>query len=178
MPHSRYRLTVKVVPALAAAVALTAGVSHAGSSKASFPRCHTADLRVYLTGGRGAAGTLVADVAFRNRGARTCSVFGYPGLGLEDAHHRALPSRVTWGSTVARRDSRPHRIVLLRGRAAFANMSWSDVPFGSERCVQPRWLAVTPPDEFTHRQVPFRAPVCNHGHLTVTALSRTRTPHG
>ena len=31
-------------------------------------------------------------------------------------------------------------------------------------------------DERTHRLVPFRGPVCDHGHLTVTALSATRTP--
>jgi Domain of unknown function (DUF4232) len=166
---------VKLILPLTVALALTAGLSQAGGTVA-VPRCHTPDLRVYLVGGRGAAGTLVTDVAFRNRSAHTCFVFGYAGFGLEDAHHRLLPSRVTWGSTVARRDPGRHRVVLRPGRAAFANLSWSDVPVGNERCVQPAWLEVTPPDEFTHRLVPLKAPVCNHGHLTATALSRTRTP--
>jgi hypothetical protein len=166
---------MKLVLPLAAALALTAGLSRAGGTVA-VPRCHTPELRVYLVGGGGAAGTIVSDIAFRNRSGHTCFVFGYPGLGLESARHFLLPSRVTWGSTPARRDPRPHRVVLRRGRAAYANLSWSDVPTGSERCVQPRWLEVTPPDEFTHRIVPFKAPVCSRGHLTVTALSRTRTP--
>jgi len=169
-------LLVKLVLPLAVALALTAGLSQAGGTLA-LARCHTPDLHVYLVGTRGAAGTLAGDIAFRNRSAHTCFVFGHPGLGLEDSHHRLLRSRVTWGSTVARHDPGPHRVVLGPGHAAYANLSWSDVQVRNERCAQPRWLEVTPPDEFTHRLVPFRAPVCNHGHLTVTALSRTRTPH-
>jgi Protein of unknown function (DUF4232) len=168
---------VKLALPITVALALIAGLARAGGT-AAVPRCHTPDLRGYTARIGGAAGTLAGDLAFRNRSGHTCFVFGYPGLGLENTAHRALPSRVTWGSTPARRDRRPHRVVLVPGRAAFANLSWSDVPVRSERCVQPTWLAVTPPDEFTHRLVPFKAPVCSHGHLTVTALSRTRTPHG
>jgi hypothetical protein len=167
---------MKLVLPLAAALALTAGLSNAGGTATRARRCHTPDLRVYLVGGGGAAGTLVSDIAFRNRSGHSCFVFGYPGLGLENSLHRVLPSRVTWGSTPARRDPGRHRVFLRPGHAAFANLSWSDVPRGSERCVQPAWLEVTPPDEFTHRLVPFKAPVCSHGHLTVTALTRTRTP--
>jgi hypothetical protein len=140
------------------------------------PRCHTNGLRVYLVPGGGAAGTIDADIAFRNTGSSACFVFGHPGLGLEDGHHRLQHSQVTWGSTRARRDPGAHRVVLAPGRAAFANVSWSDVPHGSERCAASTWLEVTPPDERTHRVVPFRgATVCGHGHLTVTALSATRT---
>jgi uncharacterized protein DUF4232 len=166
---------MKLVLPIAAALALTAGLSNAGGTATRAPRCHTQDLRVYTVRIGGAAGTLAGDLAFRNRSGHACFVFGYPGLGLEDSLHRLLPSRVTWGSTPARRDPGRHRVFLRPGRAAFANLSWSDVPVRSERCVQPMWLEVTPPDEFTHRLVPFKAPVCNHGHLTATALSRTRT---
>jgi hypothetical protein len=140
------------------------------------PRCHTDGLRVYFLHGGAAAGTVAGDLGFRNISSHACLVYGYPGLGLEDGHHRVKPSRVTWGSTVARRDPGPHRVVLRRGRAAFANYSYSDVPFGDEHCRPSAWLEVTPPDERTHRLLPFRGLVCNHGHLTVTALSATRTP--
>ncbi len=168
---------MKLVVPLTVALALTAGLARASGTTGT-PRCHTPDLRVYLGRVGAAAGTYAGDLAFRNRSGHTCFVFGHPGLGLEDAHHRPLRSRVTWGSTVARRDPGPHRVLLRPGRAAFANLSGSDVQVRNERCVQPTWLAVTPPDEFSHRHVPFKAPVCNHGHLTVTALSRTRTPRG
>ena len=161
-----------------ALLALTAGLSSAGGAANGTPRCHTPDLRVYLIPLGGAAGTIVEDLAFRNRSGHSCFVFGHPGLGLEDAQHRLLPSRVTWGSTVARHDPGAHRVVLRPGRAAFASLDYSDVQVRNERCRRPAWLAVIPPDEFTHRLVPFRTIVCNHGHLTVTALSRTRTPHG
>jgi hypothetical protein len=68
--------------------------------------------------------------------------------------------------------------VLDPSRAAFANLSYSDVQFGNERCRPSAWLEVTPPDERSHRLVPFGGLVCDHGHLTATALSRARTPHG
>jgi hypothetical protein len=154
---------------------LVAGASGAATPA---PRCHTVDLHVYLSRVGAAAGTVAGDVAFQNRSGHACFVYGYAGFGLEDAHHRVKPSRVTWGSTVARHDRGRHRVVLRPGRAAFANLSWSDVQFGNERCRPSAWLEVTPPDERTHRLLPFGALVCNYGHLTATALSRTRTPHG
>jgi hypothetical protein len=166
----------RFAPALAlATLPVVIGLS---SGATALPRCHTSDLRVYLTGFGAAAGTVVGDVAFLNRSSRACFVFGYPGFGLEDAHHRVKPSWVTWGSTPARRDPRRHRVVLRPGRAAFANLSYSDVEHGNERCGPSAWLEVTPPDERRFRLVPFNGIVCNRGHLTVTALSRTRTPHG
>lgn len=146
----------------------------AGASTA-VPRCHTPGLRVYLLHGGAAAGTVTDDLGFRNIGTRACFVYGHPGLGLEDRRHRMKPSRVTWGSTVARRDPGAHRVVLAPGRSAFANFSYSDVPRGNESCRPSTWLEVTPPDERTHRLVPFGGLVCDHGHLTVTALSATRT---
>jgi hypothetical protein len=148
-----------------------------GSTNAvtSIPRCHTSELRVYVVRMGVAAGTAAGDLGFRNIGSHTCFVYGYPGLGLEDSRHRATPSRVTWGSTVARRDPGRRRVALPVGKAAFANLSFSDVPRGSERCSPSAWLEVTPPDERTHRLVPFGGPICDHGHLTVTALSAKRT---
>jgi hypothetical protein len=66
----------------------------------------------------------------------------------------------------------------MPGRAAFASVSASDVPFGNEHCRPSAWLEVTPPDERSFRLVRFRGLVCDHGHLTVTALSATRTRGG
>lgn len=164
--------------AISALVTSALWCAGASGAVAPVPRCRTADLHAYLSRFGAAAGTVVGDVGLRNRSGHACFVYGYPGLGLEDAHHGVMTSRVTWGSTVARHDPRPHRIVLSPGRTAFANLQYSDVPFGNERCRVSAWLEVTPPDDRNHRLVPFRGPACDHGHLTVTALSRTRTPHG
>jgi len=167
-------VAVRLVPLLFALALVVTPETSVASIRV--PRCHTGELRVYVVRFGAAAGTVAGDLGFRNIGSHACFVYGYPGLGLEDSHHRLKPSRVTWGSTVARRDPRPHRVVLMRGRAAFANLSYGDVPFGNESCGPSAWLEVTPPDERTHRLLPFRGIVCNHGHLTVTALSATRTP--
>lgn len=139
------------------------------------PRCHTSDLHVYFAGGQGAAGHLEQDVGFRNSSAHTCFVYGYAGLGLENTRHRVLRSRVVWGSTFARRDPGPHRVVLAPGRAAYANVAWSDVPQGERACVKPAFLEITPPDERAFRRLRFGGVVCDGGLLTATALSARRT---
>src|SRR5689334_13640730 len=159
-------------------VAVFAAVAAGTGRAASVPRCHTPDLRVYLSNGGVAAGSYAFDIVFQNRSGHACFVYGYPGLGLEDAHHRVMPSRITWGSSIARKDPGRRRVVLRPGRAAFANASGSHVPFGNEHCRTSAWLEVTPPDERTFRRVHFGDLVCDHGHLTVTALAATRTPHG
>lgn len=160
-----------------AVVALAFAAGSAGGTT-SVPRCHTSSLHVYLLPSGAAAGSYALDIAFQNRSGHACFVYGYPGLGLQDAHHRVMPSRVTWGTSIARRDPGRHGVDLRPGRAAFASLSASDVPFGNEHCRPSGWLEVTPPDERSFRLVPFKPPVCDHGHLTVTALSATRTPRG
>jgi hypothetical protein len=165
---------------LATALALVPVALGLSSAKAAVtaPRCHLGDLRIYLTRGGAAAGSVALDVVFKNRTGHACFVYGYAGFGLENARHRPRPTLVVWGSTFARRDPRPHHVVLPAGRAAYANLAWSDVQVGTERCTPSTWLEVTPPDEHSHRAIRFGGLVCNHGRLTSTALSRTRTPRG
>jgi hypothetical protein len=172
-------MNVRLAPVLAVALLpLTVGLSSASVAISSVPRCHTADLRVYLGRGGAAAGSIETEVAFRNRTSHSCFVYGYAGFGLEDARHRVKPSRVTWGTTFAHRDPGRRRVVLRPGRAAFANLAWSDVPTAGEdqrSCGGlSAWLQVTPPDERQYSLVRFGGMVCNHGHLTATALSRSR----
>lgn len=139
------------------------------------PRCHTPDLHVYFAGGQGAAGRIEMDLAFRNISGHTCFVFGYAGLGLENARHRVLRSRVVWGSTFARHDPGPHRVILPPGRAAYANFVWSDVPHRKSACVEAAFLEVTPPDERAFHRLPFTEVACDGGLLTATALGARRT---
>lgn len=174
-------MNFRVAAALAVALLpLVAGLSSASVATTALPRCHTADLSVYLGRGGGAAGSIETEVAFRNRSSHRCFVYGYAGFGLENGRHQVKPSRVTWGSTFAQRDPGRHRVVLAPGRAAFANLAWGDVPVGAERSCggASAWLEVTPPDERQYRLVRFGGIVCNHGHLTATALSTTMPPHG
>lgn len=170
-------MNVGVAVALAVALpSLAAGFPGASVATTPLPRCHTADLGVSLGRESGAAGSIEREVALRNRSSHTCFVFGYAGFGLENARHHVKPSWVTWGSTFAQRDPGRHRVVLRPGRAAFANLAWNDVPVGGERSCggASTWLEVTPPDERQYRLVRFGGIVCNHGHLTATALSGSR----
>jgi hypothetical protein len=176
-------MNVAFAPVLVGAlVPLVMGLSPAGGASAPLGRCHTRDLRVYLGRSGAAAGSLETEVVFRNRSSHSCFVYGYPGFGLENARRQVMPSHVTWGSTFAQRDPGRHRIILTPGRAAFANLAWSDVPVAGEdqrTCGGlSAWLQVTPPDEQRFRLVPFKAMVCSYGHLTATALSRIRGPRG
>jgi hypothetical protein len=180
MTRDTGHMNVRYAPALAVALLpLAVGLSSAGVAITPLPRCHTPDLKVYLGRGGAAAGSIETDVGFRNRTTHACFVYGYAGFGLKDARHRVKPSRVTWGSTFAHRDPGRHRVVLRSGRAAFASLAWSDVPAPGEdqrSCGSASaWLQVTPPDERRYRLVRFSGMVCNHGHLTATALQRQQT---
>jgi len=157
---------------LAAAIPAAGGAGAAATLASPVPRCHTSGLRVSFGGSNGAAGHIEADVVFRNTSGHTCFVYGYPGFGLENARHRALRSLVVWGSTFARRDPKPHRVVLAQGRAAFANLAWSDVPHSSGGdCVKAAFLEVTPPDERAFHRLRFNGVACDRGLLAATALS-------
>jgi hypothetical protein len=174
-------MSIRFAPALAVALLpLAGGLCGASVEIGPMPRCHTADLHVYLGRAGAAAGSLATEVGFRNQTRRSCFVYGYAGFGLESKRHHVKPSVVIWGNTFAQRDPGRHRVVLSPGRAAFANLAWSDVPVRGEgwHCGgTAAWLQVTPPDERRYRLLRFDAIVCDHGRLTATALSRTRPAH-
>ena len=79
----------------ALAVVVLAFAAGTAGGAGSLPRCHTAGLHVYLLPSGAAAGSYAMDIAFQNRSGHACFVYGCPGLELEDAHHRAMPSHVT-----------------------------------------------------------------------------------
>jgi len=81
-------------------VVLASAAGTAGGATTSLPRCHTPGLHVYLLPSGAAAGSYAFDIAFQNRSGHACFVYGYPGLGLQDARHRVMPSRVTWGAAL------------------------------------------------------------------------------
>jgi hypothetical protein len=81
-----------------------------------------------------------------NLGKAPCSVYGYPGLGLLDAAHHALPpSHTHWGSTYFARDPGPSQIVLAYRQSADGNLSlgWRPTPWAT-------YLEITPPNEYHH----------------------------
>jgi hypothetical protein len=115
-----------------------------------------------------------------NYGKASCSVYGYPGLGLLDASHRALPPLNTrWGSTIFARDPGPSLVVLAPQRSAEAHLAigWRPTPRAT-------YLEITPPNEYHHDLITIRMwledaglPGGLGGSLTATAMTLAPVEH-
>jgi hypothetical protein len=173
------------VAALAAALVLTAGgtatalaataSSGAGHAAASAPltppRCYQDQLTAHLYGPETAFPDEGFNLTLTNVSGQPCSIYGYPGLGLEDASHGVLPSHTFWGSTVWTADPGRHLIVLSPGETASANVAF----FASSPTRGPAvYLEVTPPNDYLHFAllIPYSlGEYIQHGDLYVTAMA-------
>jgi hypothetical protein len=146
----------------------------------SVPRCAAQDLSASLHGLQIRSGYHVGFIlTLTNNGQRSCSLYGYPGLGLQDWNHHTVPSHTFWSSTWFDRDPGRQLIVLSPGETASASLAWTS---GALRggAVDAAYLVVTPPNDYGHLMVgPFshatEIPIY-HGDLHVTAMAR-HTPH-
>jgi hypothetical protein len=182
--HRSRRGIGRAAPALAAVAVALAGLGPAGTTSAqaadtgaargtaSTPTCSPAALRTtfgrHLTGGMNHAGVVLR---FRNLGGATCALRGYPGLGLEDARHHALPTHTHRGDTWYAADPGTRTLFLKDGEAAEAVVAWTHVNTGTPDAVHASYLEITPPAATTHRTSAFPEWVDN-GDLHVTALAR------
>ncbi|MBC3840761.1 DUF4232 domain-containing protein [Streptacidiphilus sp. 4-A2] len=121
--------------------------------------------------GQVGAGNVGAFLALTNTSHQTCTVQGYPGLGLQNAHHHNQSIHVAWGSTYFAKDPGSHPVTLRPGQSAYAAMAWNQ-PDGT-RSVTPAYLLVTPPDQTSHLTTPFAPGPINAGTLQVTSLAAT-----
>ena len=185
-----FRMTRKLMMIAAAAAAL--GATSAGAALAATsppaaaaaarpaPRCEPQNLSASLHGLQIAPGSRVGYIlTLTNTGHRSCALDGYPGLGLQDRHHRAVPSHTFWGPTWFDPDPGRQLIVLSPGETASASLAWtSGALLGN--AVFAAYLVVTPPDDYGHLVIPLSSPVAEipvyRGDLHVTALAR-HTPH-
>lgn len=150
----------------ASALSEPSTASHASTP----PPCRTADLGARIIAGSPGAGQRYATLLLTNRSRHTCHTYGYVGMLLLDAHGRAIVTHV-----VRDHYTSPHRVVLAPGRRAATDLHWTVVQGradGSGSCViPPRSVEVTPPDEFSHRTIPWRGGiVCQRGRIDVTPL--------
>src|SRR6266849_4072720 len=83
-------ITIAAAAALAgtgAGAALAAASAPPAAAASTAPRCYTQDLSASLHGGEGAvAGREGVIMTLTNDGQRSCSLYGYPGLGLQDGN--------------------------------------------------------------------------------------------
>ncbi|HEX6520737.1 MAG TPA: DUF4232 domain-containing protein [Streptosporangiaceae bacterium] len=182
-----FHVTRKLLTIAAAVAALggtgggaaLAATSASASSSASVPRCYSQNISAALHGAESGRGNHVGFIlTLTNNGHRSCSLYGYPGLGLQDWNHHILPSHTFWGPTRFDRDPGRRFIVLSPGETASASLAFTT---GATRgAVNAAYLVVTPPNDYGHEVVgPFSrsmtAPIY-HGNLYVTAMAY-HTPH-
>lgn len=111
------------------------------------PRCLQARLATTVSGYQVGGGQSGITLKLTNTGSASCSMYGYPGLGLEDANHHVMLSHTHWGATYFAHDPGPSLIILAPGQSAT-----SSVAFKGGGPAQPwaTYLEVTPPNAYQH----------------------------
>jgi hypothetical protein len=155
-------LSAAVAGALLCAIAAASVAAPSGAANVT-AACQAAQLRGHEFGSTGAMGTITLSITLRNVGA-TCSMKGYTALRLRDSAG-LVSTRVTHGG-LAVLTATPKRVVLSSGKSATVLVAYSDVPRGSETCIDATALVVQPPGQTGWRTVSLPLPnaeVCNHG---------------
>jgi hypothetical protein len=171
-------MTVRLLPVLAAALAALV-LAGAGSPAAVAP-CRGAQLTgtFKVIPGSAGAGNIVYMLRLRNHTTATCFVSGLVGMKLLDRYGRPLPTHVT---PAFRAGLTAVRVVLAPGKSAKATARFSpDVPGVGEptttaACEKTSYkVRVTPPPGGGTLIAPVLppTPVCEHGGMSVSAISR------
>ncbi len=149
--------TVTRTAADTTATAAPAATSGSSTGSASVPRCLTSQLSFRFST-NGAAGSIHINGDLTNRSQRSCSLYGYPGLGLLDKRGASLASTVLRSPSVVV-PAVAKRLVVLRpsGTARFY-AGYSDVD--PQPCRSAAQLEVTPPNAYRHLTVPAAIAPC------------------
>jgi hypothetical protein len=141
------------------------------------PRCYTQNLAAGLHGFQAGLGNRGFILTLTNTGSTSCSLSGYPGLGLDNARHKALPSHTFRGSTYFDPDPGRSLIVLSPGETVSADVAYAADGMAADS-VTASYLEVTPPNAYLHLtvRIPGAPTVIYHGNLYVTAVAR-HTPY-
>lgn len=124
------------------------------SSKANVnsAECKVADLKLSLGGGDAAAGTAYRHVVFTNKGGRTCTIQGFPGVSYVagDDGHQVGPA--------AYRTGKKGPVVTLKpGASAFADVGFVQVANYDPAVCKPtavRGLRIYPPHDYDSMFLP------------------------
>ncbi|WUD78110.1 DUF4232 domain-containing protein [Streptomyces sp. NBC_00510] len=149
----------------------SAPAAHPPSPTASTPpqaggRCHTSDLSASIGRNDPGAGQENFPVVLTNRSARTCTVYGFPGVAFVNAAGEQVtvdPERATGQPA--------RRVSLAPGASAWSAMSFSNPAITGVTTVTPAAVLVTPPDETVSLKVPWTGgKVSNTGKASVPRL--------
>ena len=142
-----------------------------GSVSAGTPRCRSSQLAVAQVRRDGAAGSVGLTYRFTNRGPATCSLYGYPGLGLVGSTGSALPTSVIRSPSVVVPTLPEQTVTLAPGGHAWFDAGYSDV--SSNSCPQAASLEVTPPNAYSHLTIATTIAPCS-GVIHVSPVVGTR----
>src|ERR1700733_5719475 len=176
--------TRKIAAALVGAAALATGATTAALASpptaqtatrpaTTTPNCQPQGLSAGLHGSQVGLGNVGYILTLTTTSNNSCTVDGYPGLGLQIAAHQVLSSTTTWGSTYFDTDPGPSAIVLSPGETASADVAYG-AGSGTKSDAVASYLEVPPPNDVPYLTVPIPgAPVrINDGKLFVTAMAR------
>lgn len=162
-PGGGHTSTTKVPPGTTATT--SAGPTPGG-------RCAVSQLQAARgPGGGAAAGHIVANIVLRNSSATPCTLDGYPGLQMLDAHGHSLPTVVERGAAMGLAAVPPALVTLAPGASASFSLAYEDVPVGGEGvCPTSAQLEVTPPNAYSHLVLSISLTPCRGGTITVSPV--------
>jgi len=157
-----------------------------GATTAGVPQCQVANLvaTVNVVAGSQAMGQESLNITLTNTSGRSCTVYGFPGLALEDKNQDIQATKLSWDPGVPKT-----LITLANGASASTTAQFdADVPASGEPasgpCEAPSfYLEVTPPNNQNQLEAkitgaPSGITVCNHGAIQVLALVPGSTGSG
>jgi hypothetical protein len=155
------------------------GSSGGGPTQAGVPQCMTVDLspEANIAAGSAAAGHITMNITVTNTSGHTCTIYGFPGLLLEDVNQHDQATKVNWGPAVPKT-----LITLTNGQSASSSAQFDkDLPVGSEPLTGPcepasYYIQITPPNNTTQLVAPIGGTdnqgitVCDFGTLNALAF--------
>lgn len=140
-------------------------------------RCMSPGLSASFVGSNGAAGTIEATLALKNVSSASCTLDGYPGLGLLGPGNTALPTNVVRKGHFNFTSMSPSTVMLASGQSAYFNIGYSDVPSGTQAsCPTSVSLLVTPPNSYSSLTIPAQFAPCSNGTITVSPVFSATSP--
>jgi hypothetical protein len=130
-----------------------------GGTAGAAPACATQDLKASAGQGQGAAGSVYQTIDFTNISAKTCTLYGYPGVAL------AVGSPITQVGAAATRSNTaaPTLVTLAAGQTANALLRIAQaLNYPTAKCdpVTTTYLQIYPPNQTAPIYLAYKSTGC------------------
>lgn len=150
----------------------SAGGSSSGTGSSSAAGCSTARLKASLGDSEGAAGSDYTVIDFTNTGSTSCTLYGYPGVSLDNSGGQI-------GAAATRDPSHgaPKQVTLAPGAVANAIVRVTNAqnyPSGTCSPDAASFLKIYPPNQTASIDVPYKSTGCQKSSvklLTITVIA-------